>query len=64
MSKTKPLTYPNLVTTLNAVADTHAAVHTTVAEHAQTHADKHAERLKALEIKHEAHALMTGEVKQ
>ncbi len=61
MAKTKPLTYPNLVAAIHKVGDAHTELHETVATHAQTHAVKHAERLQTLEVKHAAHALMTGE---
>lgn len=61
MGKTKPLTYPNLIETMMNVGNAHSDIHTAVAGHAQDHATGIAAKRKALEIKHNAHKLMTGE---
>jgi hypothetical protein len=58
MDKPKPVPYPNLADSMNVLADTHAAIHGAVQEHAANHVDLIAAKRKALELRHAAKRLL------
>lgn len=59
MEKQKPVSYPNLVESMNAVVDAHTAMHDQVSNHAETHDRYLAQKRKSIEIQQVAHQLHT-----
>lgn len=60
----KPVSYPNLVESMKALADVHAAIHVGVKKHVQDHAEGIAAKRKALELKHAARELIDGDTQR
>lgn len=54
----KPVPYPNLVESMNALVDVHAAVHDTIKDHAANHVTAIEAKRKSLELKHAARKLL------
>jgi hypothetical protein len=58
MTKPKPVVYTNLAESIKGVTGAHAAIHESIAKHAQEHAAAITKKRTALSMQHSAKKLM------
>lgn len=54
----KPIAYPNLAESMNAVVESHKGIHDAIQQHAQEHAATLEQKRRALSVQHDAKKLM------
>lgn len=64
MDKPKPVVYPNIMESINAAVEAHAAVHDAVKTHAQTHHDALVAKRKQMHVAQVAKKLIEEDGKK
>ena len=58
MMATKPVAYPNLIASMQAVVESHQGIHDAIQQHAQEHTAKIEAKRRAISVQQDAEKLM------